>query len=48
MSLKAKGDPIANLYEDIAAEEKARTIYQWIIDLSRKQIRVNYRFLCIQ
>jgi spore coat protein JC len=28
----AKGDPIADLYEDIAAEEKARATYQWLID----------------
>ena len=26
------GDPIADLYEDIAAEEKARATYQWLID----------------
>ncbi|WP_301552214.1 manganese catalase family protein [Guptibacillus hwajinpoensis] len=32
--IAAKGDPIADLYEDIAAEEKARATYQWIIDLS--------------
>ncbi|AYC30131.1 manganese catalase family protein [Paenisporosarcina cavernae] len=32
--LQAKGDPIADLYEDIAAEEKARATYQWLIDLS--------------
>jgi len=32
--IQAKGDPIADLYEDIAAEEKARATYQWIIDLS--------------
>lgn len=31
---QAKGDPIADLYEDIAAEEKARATYQWLIDLS--------------
>ena len=30
----AKGDPIADLYEDIAAEEKARATYQWIINMS--------------
>lgn len=30
--IQAKGDPIANLYEDIAAEEKARATYQWLID----------------
>ncbi|QJC54420.1 hypothetical protein HGI30_16645 [Paenibacillus albicereus] len=28
----SKGDPLANLYEDIAAEEKARATYQWLID----------------
>ncbi|RDW19384.1 manganese catalase family protein [Oceanobacillus chungangensis] len=32
--ITAKGDPIADLYEDIAAEEKARATYQWIINLS--------------
>ena len=32
--LVAKGDPIADLYEDIAAEEKARATYQWLIDIS--------------
>ncbi len=31
---QAKGDPITNLYEDIAAEEKARATYQWLIDLT--------------
>jgi spore coat protein JC len=30
--IAAKGDPIADLYEDIAAEEKARATYQWLID----------------
>jgi spore coat protein JC len=32
--IASKGDPIADLYEDIAAEEKARATYQWLIDLS--------------
>ncbi|SFE86079.1 manganese catalase family protein [Alteribacillus iranensis] len=32
--VQAKGDPIADLYEDIAAEEKARATYQWIINMS--------------
>lgn len=32
--IQAKGDPIADLYEDIAAEEKARATYQHIIDLT--------------
>ncbi len=31
---QAKGDPIANLYEDIDAEEKARAAYQHLIDLT--------------
>lgn len=32
--IQAKGDPIADLYEDIAAEEKARATYQWLIELT--------------
>lgn len=32
--IQAKGDPIADLYEDISAEEKARATYQWIINMS--------------
>lgn len=32
--IQAKGDPIADLYEDIAAEEKARATYQWLINLT--------------
>lgn len=32
--IQAKGDPFADLYEHIAAEEKARATYQWIINLS--------------
>jgi spore coat protein JC len=32
--IQAKGDPMADLYEDIAAEEKARATYQWLIDLT--------------
>ncbi len=31
---QAKGDPIANLYEDIDAEEKARAAYQHLIELT--------------
>jgi spore coat protein JC len=34
MYIQAKGDPIADLYHDIAMEEKARAMYQWLIDLS--------------
>jgi spore coat protein JC len=32
--IAAKGDPIADLYEDIAAEEKARATYQWLIEMT--------------
>lgn len=32
--IQAKNDPIADLYEDIAAEEKARATYQWLIDMT--------------
>jgi spore coat protein JC len=32
--IEAKGDPIADLYEDIAAEEKARATYQRLIDMT--------------
>lgn len=32
--IQAKGDPIADLYEDIAAEEKARATYQFLIDMT--------------
>ena len=31
--LQAKGDPIANLQEDLAAEQKARATYEKLIDL---------------
>ena len=34
MYIASKGDPIANLYEDIAAEEKARSVYQKLIDMT--------------
>jgi spore coat protein JC len=32
--IQAKNDPIADLYEDIAAEEKARATYQCLIDMT--------------
>ena len=34
MAIAAKGDPIANLQEDLAAEQKARATYEKLIDLS--------------
>ena len=32
--LAVKGDPIADLHEDMAAEQKARSTYEYLIDLS--------------
>lgn len=32
--IQSKGDPVADLHEDMAAEEKARATYEWLIDLS--------------
>ena len=32
--IQAKGDPVADLHEDMAAEEKARATYEWLINLS--------------
>src|SRR3954447_14158377 len=44
--IQTKGDPIADLYEDIAAEEKARATYQWLINLSDDpDINDSLRFL---
>lgn len=30
----SKGDPVADLYEDMAAEQKARATYEWLINVS--------------
>jgi spore coat protein JC len=32
-SIQSKGDPIADLYEDLAAEQKARATYEYLINL---------------
>lgn len=32
--IQTKGDPIADLADNIAAEEKARATYQWLINLT--------------
>lgn len=32
--IQSKGDPIADLTEDMAAEQKARATYNWLINLS--------------
>lgn len=34
LALQSKGDPITDLYEDMAAEQKARTTYEYLIDLT--------------
>ena len=34
-TIAAKGDPIANLQENLAAEQKARATYEKLIDLSK-------------
>lgn len=33
MSIQSKGDPIADLYENLAAEQKARATYENLLDL---------------
>ncbi len=35
--IQAKGDPVADLTEDMDAEQKARATYQWLIDLTDDQ-----------
>ena len=32
--VQSKGDPITDLYEDMAAEQKARSTYEYLIDLA--------------
>ena len=32
--IQAKGDPVADLTEDMAAEQKARATYEWLINLA--------------
>lgn len=36
-ALQSKGDPIADLAEDMAAEEKARVTYEYLIDMTNDQ-----------
>jgi len=31
--IQSKGDPITDLYEDMAAEQKARSTYEYLLDL---------------
>ena len=39
-AIAAKGDPIADLQEDLAAEQKARATYEKLIDLSTDNVEV--------
>ncbi|MDR1067146.1 MAG: manganese catalase family protein [Clostridiales bacterium] len=32
--IQSKGDPVTDLYEDMAAEQKARSTYEYILDLT--------------
>ena len=34
LAIGVKGDPVTDLYEDMAAEQKARTTYEYLIDLA--------------
>lgn len=34
LAFQSKGDPITDLYEDMAAEQKARSTYEYLIDLT--------------
>ena len=44
--IQAKGDVIADLHEDMAAEQKARATYEWLINLTDDQdIKEILRFL---
>ena len=33
LSMQSKGDPITDLYENLAAEQKARSTYEYLLDL---------------
>lgn len=44
--IQAKDDVVADLYEDMAAEQKARATYEWLINLTDDQdIKEILRFL---
>ena len=44
--IQAKNDVIADLHEDMAAEQKARATYEWLINLTDDQdIKEILRFL---
>lgn len=33
-AIQSKGDPLTDLYEDMAAEQKARSTYEYLLDLA--------------
>ena len=44
--IQAKGEPIADLHEDLAAEQKARVTYEWLINLTDEaEIKEVLKFL---
>ena len=44
--VQSKGDPITDLYEDMAAEQKARSTYEYLIDLTdNPEVLAPLRFL---
>lgn len=46
LALQSKGDPITDLYEDMAAEQKARSTYEYLIDLTEDpEVLAPLRFL---
>ena len=45
MTLAVKGDPITDLTEDMAAEQKARSTYEYLIDLADEQIEEEKQYL---
>ncbi len=46
-SIQSKGDPIADMYENLAAEQKARATYDYILDMvqDRPDVMAPIRFL---
>lgn len=44
--IQSKGDPITDLYEDMAAEQKARSTYEYLIDMTdNPEVLAPLRFL---
>ena len=45
-AFQSKGDPITDLYEDMAAEQKARSTYEYLMDLTdNEEVLKPLRFL---